>query len=216
MIIILSDLKKICTALFKTTEKYGDTISYYMDDYWTIQLNDSYKPIIAKSDICVGSLAWDWEWVEKVLNKKNMSITIDFDRIGNLIAFSGYELFRPEEEKKGWHFTVKRRDLLELYLHLLSKAEDAGFEDIDITIDSYWFILPHVALDFKTGGDCEFVLQSFVNDWQELKKFDSTREPTLKDFEQLGRTLKRHGLKAVESKRRPDFLLVSYVGFNYF
>ena len=191
MKILLDDLKELSFSLLNQAIMVsGGSINYYLDYYRAISLDNAYLLLSSTPVITMGSLIDDWESLELILKENSLSTTIDIERLGDITAFLGYELFRPEEEKKGLFFTVQAADILALYKHILAKLEDAGFEEFDITIDLYRKFSLKDAEDISQKKVPEIIIRSFVDDWRQLKQLDKNAQFSVADFERLGRTIK--------------------------
>ena len=190
MIIVLKDLQVLCTFFLTNIQKdWAGKVTCDTNLYWDVCLSDAYNFEEDNLPLGVGSLMDDWEWLEKILHKKNRSTTTDFDRLGSVVTFLGYSSFFPlPEEDDDSLCLISNADVLKLCLQFLSKSEDAEFKEIKIAIDAYKLIAVDEVFDLAKKPTQ--IIQSFVDDWLELKSFDFKRELTAKDFERLGRTIK--------------------------
>ena len=207
--IVLNDLKLLCSRMLtQAAQLSGGSVNYHFDFYWTISLWSAYDFQLTQEEYStrslgkysMGSLVDDWQSLELILHKKNNSTFIDLERLGDVIAFLGNELFRPEEEKKGWHFTVQVADVLRICMHLLTKVEHVGIDELDITIDLYSKFFLKDAEDSYQGLPPE-TSGSFVEDWQQLQQLDQNAQCVAADFERLGRTIKVIGQTLFQEQR---------------
>ena len=193
MKIILNDLKNLCTIILtKAQFPWTGKVTRENNLYWDINLSNAYSFEESHSGTGVSSLIDDWEWLKKVLHQKNRSTPVDFDRLGSVITIMGYSSFNSiDNSNDAVFYLIDKVNVLELCLQLLSKAEDAGFNEIDLTIDIYQLIPIQESFDFTK--EPTRIKQSLKNDWEQLKKFDIEVPLTAKIFESLGRVIKAIG-----------------------
>ncbi len=185
MNIILSELKSVSQIILgKLASKKTDLV-IEIDWYWTVMLGDAYDFSAAEREVVIGSVIDDWSWLKKILLKENPATIIDYERLGNMIRIIGEELCKERHEKL--FLTLHVADVAQLCDLLLSKAQQAGFEAVDIDFEQYWCVAPQETYNFDKKPTC--LQRSLVEDWSVLKKVLNTNEPVEKDYERLGRML---------------------------
>ena len=189
MRIVLHTLKQQCEAMLKKAQLITlGTINFHTDWFWWIGLSESYNQTTTAPEISVGSIADELEFLEPILHQNGRSDTCHFDKLGDIITILGCELLQSNEQKTKPFLVVNIADLLRLSVQLLTKAELAGFKEIEVPFDRYWTIPLNKICNII--DEPEAIVQSLENSWAELISFNREKNLTEKDFEHLGRMLK--------------------------
>lgn len=84
---------------------------------------------------------------------------------------------------------------------LLSKAINAGHEEIVINADNYWVILSGERENFNSSNP-EIAVGSLVDDWKSLNKvIEGENIPTCVDFDRLANILITVGERLLQSDK---------------
>lgn len=85
------DLKKILYILIdKLEDSSCDNFSLEKDLYWNIPDEELYNVYKEPTDLTMGSLVEDWEFLQKVLRKEREVIGYDFNKISNILKSIGH------------------------------------------------------------------------------------------------------------------------------
>lgn len=130
-----------------------------------------------------------------VLTKKNISTTIDIERLANvliMISNNFYSVLASLEKRSSLPIVIKINEIKRLVTLLLAKAERAGFGEVEIVRDEYWSIEPKVMYDLDTDPTPE--IRSLSADWRYLQSvLAGERIPTMQDLTRLASILKAVG-----------------------
>ncbi|MBP2618380.1 hypothetical protein [Chryseobacterium jejuense] len=86
-----ADFKKLIEALVSELEKLNDSDSFAFDNdlYWNIIDEELYDPYKDPTELTMGSLVEDWEFLQKVLDGKREMIDYDLYKLASLLRFLG-------------------------------------------------------------------------------------------------------------------------------
>lgn len=191
MKIALNQLKELCEIILGKIENLGlEEVGIDVDFYWNVSFEEAYNFAVERPEIMVGSLIDDWEWLLKVLNKKNPVTTVDFERLGNVIEILGRQLYRLQNGIRCSDcMTIKIVDMKKLCESILTKAEKSNFKEIEIDVDYYWGFNFDAA--YNMAEHPKPIIKSLVNIEERFNSILSNKyllEPL--DFELVGRTMK--------------------------
>jgi len=201
MTIRLHDVRNSFETLFSSMERAGiHVIDTDIDYYWTIPLGDAYET--KAPEVSVGSLVDDLESLRKVLNKKNPSTTIDFERLGNVITILGHVSFMPKKPLAHKQVQIQVREIKQLCDLLLQKATASGFEEVTFSQTQYWNIDCTDACDFSRSPIPQ--RRSLSEDWEKLV---NAKQVSAEFLESIGRVLKVIGEAIHTSNNKINWLL---------
>ncbi|WP_265130968.1 hypothetical protein [Chryseobacterium oranimense] len=83
------DMKRILSILMDKLEASDNKIILYEDLYWNIPDEELYNVYNEPADFTTGSLAEDWEFLQKVLRNEREVIAYDFNKVSNILRFIG-------------------------------------------------------------------------------------------------------------------------------
>lgn len=84
------DLKKILFMLIdKLDESPTDKFSLEKDLYWNIPDDKLYNVYQEPSDLTIGSLVEDWEFLQKILRKEREVLGYDFYKVSGILKSIG-------------------------------------------------------------------------------------------------------------------------------
>jgi hypothetical protein len=208
MKIEINQLKNLSEIIFRKIEDLGfEEVSIDVDLYWNVSFEDAYNLSVEHPDIVVGSLIDDWEWLRKVLNKKNPATTVDLERLGSVIEVLGRQLYRLQNGiRYGDCMTIKIVDMKKLCESILTKAEKSNFKKIEIDIDHYWGFNLDAA--YNMAEHPKPIIKSLVNIEEKFNSILSNKHQLESvDFELVGRTMKIFGEAINRSQDKIYWLL---------
>ncbi|MDN3606386.1 hypothetical protein [Kaistella yonginensis] len=85
----VSDLKTIINLLALKVNKLNENDSFSIDRdlYWNIPENELYKVYENPSNLTIGSIVEDWEYLEKIISEKREIIDYDLHKLSIILKF---------------------------------------------------------------------------------------------------------------------------------
>lgn len=98
MQIQIKDIKIILEVLIKNFEDIDTNIDLDKDMYWNIS-EDIYNVYETPTELTLGSLIEDWEFLQMVINGKREMIDYDLSKLSNILKFLNYKMVLQKNSK---------------------------------------------------------------------------------------------------------------------
>lgn len=96
---------------------------------------------------------------------------------------------------------VELQKLKQLCNLLIDRAQESGFQEIEIDVDNYWIIVSDDRENFSTNSP-NICVGSLIDDIESLQKIlDGTNQPTPVDFDRLASLLLAVGERISRSNK---------------
>lgn len=93
MKIKFDDLQQVLQILLDKAKIAGfNDISIDIDNYWFVASDEREIVNYNIPELCVGSINDDLEYLNKILNGKNLPTPVDFERLGNILICIGEKI----------------------------------------------------------------------------------------------------------------------------
>lgn len=91
MILKVLDIKKLINVLSDELNELNDTDTFEFGDdlYWNIPDKDLYNPYKEPTELTMGSLIEDWEFLQKVLKRERKIIDYDLYKLASILKLLG-------------------------------------------------------------------------------------------------------------------------------
>lgn len=88
------DIKKIIEILLTKLDSMDNDNSLILDKdlYWNIVDDEVYNVYKNPTELTIGSLVEDWEFLQKVINGKREMIDYDLNKMSNILKFLGNKM----------------------------------------------------------------------------------------------------------------------------
>ena len=94
----------MCNKILTNAENCGFNKINIDTDYY-LKMLDPYDLYSKKPKTGIGSFVDDWDWLKKVLNKKNPVTIVDFERLANVIKIVANEIEKSKNPFIDTEFT---------------------------------------------------------------------------------------------------------------
>jgi len=138
----VSEFKKICYFFIKDIQKKGfERIPISIDWYWTYQYEQAYRiksiPLLTPA---IGSISDDWEWLEKVLKKKNPLTSLDVERLANIVQVIGDTIYaHVQQGSPDPVVTIDTKNIKRLLVRIFAKINRYKTEQIEVNETNYLY-----------------------------------------------------------------------------
>ncbi|MFC1854242.1 hypothetical protein ACFLY6_00025 [Candidatus Dependentiae bacterium] len=114
------------------------------DFYWVVFREDMTKKGVAPTNLGVGSLQDEWEWLQDIFDDEQIAVTMDFNYLGSLTRTISYlisnGLFSSKASNQQFNKPVRVAKIQDLYEAIFKSILECRIEEVAVEHNFYWVL----------------------------------------------------------------------------